>query len=265
MHYTEDALGQIEESVVTMRFRYYDLIMKLGAFGNTLKNERAKEYIAHGVTRRLCVLYRCFENIFKLFPADKAERLTDEARMDLEINLHAFLINTYGIIENLGLSLAFENGILNSGTSEKRTKNEIGLFKSKFRKQLNSTLRDYLRRSESTSWYNDYAKNYRDALAHRIPPYIPPSGLDKEEQKQFEQLNRELTSLSKQGYSERYSVIIDQLTNLGKASPFYVHSFSENAKPVYIHPQMIADFRTIEELIEVTISNFYVNSEKQDG
>ncbi len=259
MHYTAGDLNQIESEVPNIRIKYYDLVMKLGTFASAMKNERAKEYITNGVTRRLFVVYRCFENIFSLFPANRSAKLPDEERLDLEINLHAFLINTYGIIENIALAIALENGLIASGKSEKDSKGDIGLFKKDFRKKLSPGLRTYLSKSKVGIWYNEYAKNFRDALAHRIPPYVPPSGLNKEEQARFSELNAKLGTLSKQGYCEQYAAILEEIGNLGKASPFYVHSFSEKSKLVYLHPQMIADFVTIEEIIENVLANFYIS------
>ena len=261
MHYTAKALKEIENAVSELRFRHIKVVEVVSIFGNKLRSDRAKEYMTNGVLRRLFILYRCIENIFRLFPANRAEKLTDEERYDLEINLHCFLINIYGISENLGLSMAFVNGLIGEGVSERSKRNEIGLFNSKFRKIVNPILRKYLDESKIADWYNEYAKSYRDALTHRIPPYVPPSGLNNEEQKEFAALNDRLSNLSKNAYSEKYSQIIDKMYNLDKASPFYTHSFSEKAKLVYLHPQIIADFRTVEELINIATSNFIFNED----
>ncbi len=256
MHYTEEALEQINKEIIEIRSRYHDLIMKISIFSNRIAKERAKEYILHGVMRRLFILYRCLENIITLFPADRVEMLAYEARIDLEINLHCFLINTYGLIENLALAIAIENEIVRDEAEEKRQKNQLGLFKKTLMDRMSPELRDYLNNPQMRSWYHEYARNYRDALAHRIPPYVPPSGLNKEERLQFEKLNKELAELSKQGYSQRYSEIIEEQSSLGIASPFYLHSLLEKAKPLYLHSQVIADYRTIEELIAMVIANF---------
>jgi hypothetical protein len=258
MHYTDKALKDIVSAISELRFNHINLIQKLGPFAETLHNERAKEYILHGVLRRLFILYRCIENIFRIFPADRVEKLTDDERGDLEINMHCFLINTYGIIENLGLSIAFENGMIDVGVSEQSKRNEIGLFNRKFKSKVNPVLKAYLNNSKIHDWYNEYAKNYRDALVHRIPPYVPPSVLDKDDKKEFITLNEKLAALSKNGYSKEYSETIDKMVKVGKNSPFYVHSFFEKAKPIYLHPQIIADLRTVEELINVVIANYKV-------
>ena len=262
MHYTPTALAKIEQQIHSLRFKHYDLVMNLQAFSGKMNNARAIEYLSNGVTRRLFIINRCVENIFRLFPPSRAEKLTNEDRLYLEISLHAFLINTYGVIENLALSLAFENELVSSAKPERQATYSVGFFKNDFREKLSPRLRTYLSGAKMLSWCNDYAKNFRDALAHRIPPYVPPSGLGKRDQRRFKKLSDSLTVLSKQGYSERYTATIDELVGLGKASPFYVHSFSEKSHFVYLHPQVIADFNTLEDLIKRVLKYFYVKPKK---
>ena len=47
---------------------------------------------------------------------------------------------------------------------------------------------DYLNSEPIINWYSDYSKNYRDALAHRIPLYVPPSVLNKDDEKEYFEL-----------------------------------------------------------------------------
>jgi len=160
---------------------------------------------------------------------------------------------------NLALALAVENNVLPPGNSEKDVRSSIGLFKKDFQRRLRPRLRTYLSRQKLVNWYDGYAKNFRDALAHRIPPYVPPSGLNKKERTRFRKLNQTLEELGKQGYSEKYSAVLEEQLGLGSASPFYVHSFSEESNFVYLHPQILADFRTVEEMIEKVLRNFFTN------
>ncbi len=256
MHYPDEVLGELSEKFSQLRFKYIDLTIKLGSFVSTLKSERAREYINHGVMRRLFILYTCIGNIFSLFPPGREDKLDEEDRKNVEINLHAFLINVYGIVENLGLSIASENGIATDNKSEKRMKADMGLFKPSFQERLAAPLKDYLSGPEIGRWYHEYVVNYRDALAHRIPPYIPPSALDEQDQKAYKKLTDRLVTLSQKGHSEEYSKTIDEIENLGKANPLYLHSFTEKSKPLYLHAQIVTDFVTLEELITKVIGNF---------
>jgi len=44
----------------------------------------------------------------------------------------------------------------------------------------------------------------------------------------------------------------------------FVHSFSENAVPLYLHPQVLADFNTIEQLLNIAMKNFLVSGPSED-
>ncbi len=253
MYYTKKALHEIEDAFTELKNRHIKLVEKLYLFTAILHNLRAKEYFQHGVLRRLFLINKCIENMFRIFPANREEKLSEEEHYDVEINLHCFLINIFGIIENIALSMAFENGIFAKAASEKSNNIkisllEISLFKDKFRSMVSPKLKAYLDNSKISDWYKQYAKNYRDALAHRIPP----CGLNKEERAEFISLQKKIATLN----PDEYSMTINKMHELGKAIPFYVHSFSEEAKKIYLHPQIIADFRTVEELLYVIINNF---------
>ena len=256
-HFTDKALEEIFSAYSEVQNRDSKLTIKIYTFTSRLENERAIEFMQHGVNRRLGVIYRCLENIFTTFPPNRIELLDRNDRLDVEINLHAFLINVYGIIESTGLALAHENDLIGEESDHKLPAQKISLFKRRFRRLLNPNLCAYLRRSTTTQWFNEYAKNYRDALAHRIPPYVPPSALKDEEARRYKFLEKEASRLRKEGNFEQIEAIQNEQNRLGKANPLFVHSFSEEAKPVYLHPQLIADFRTVEELVDTAISNFY--------
>jgi len=98
-------------------------------------------------------------------------------------------------------------------------------------------------------------------LAHRIPPYVPPATLNDEQCLNFKKLDQEIERSLKEGKFERASELQDEQEKLGKSNPLFVHSFSEKAKLVYLHPQLIADFSTVEELLKIVIAEFYSKSE----
>ena len=51
-----------------------------------------------------------------------------------------------------------------------------------------STLADYLAPGDTQKWHSEYAKEYRDALAHRIPLYVPLFRLTDDDKKRFEEI-----------------------------------------------------------------------------
>jgi len=248
MFYSKSNISLVESKLSDLTSKYYDLQMLLYSFIGNMKNQKAIEYLRHGVLRRLIIVYRSINNIFTLFPLKSETRLDNDILNDLEINLHSFLINIYGIIENYGLSLAFEIGYLDSNKVDVRKRNSVCLFKKDFNNYLNNELRSYLRNAEILSWYDEYAKYYRDALAHRIPPYIPPASLNDIEQEQFNEYDKQLTGASKRNDLKCYSEILNKMSKIGSPNFLFVHSFSENVRPVHLHSQVICDFLTIDDL-----------------
>jgi hypothetical protein len=114
-------------------------------------------------------------------------------------------------------------------------------------------------------WYKKYAKNYRDALAHRIPAYVLPAALNDEESLQYSLIEKELEASFANGDYDKIEELQKAQASLGRSNPLFVHSFSEQAVPMYLNPQLLADFSTIEELINVAIENFYSKGIDQVG
>lgn len=238
----------------TLPKKYYELLRAIRSFAEETKTERAKEFLLHGVGRRLVIINRCIVNIFTIFPPERIEKLADNERHDANINLHAFQINIYGIIDNLGLCVAYEKNIIDNARTEKEQRHEVGLFKTKFLKKLNGKFYEYFSKGKIKNWFKQYASDYRHALAHRIPAYIPPAGINEEEVTKHDELEVQLNEISKTGYLEQISAIWDKMDQLGKATPLFTHSFSEKSKIVLLHPQLLVDFLTIEEIINFVLT-----------
>jgi len=101
------------------------------------------------------------------------------------------------------------------------------------------------------AWYRNYSKNFRDALAHRIPIYVPPSVLSEKEAKRLDHLQAQIAKLdfNNLGDIEMGEGLLDQQAQLGRASPTFGHLPSEEGKSVYLHAQVIVDYLTIEEIV----------------
>src|SRR3546814_1974372 len=77
-----------------------------------------------------------------------------------------------------------------SPSGQPLNRNDIGLRpkSKKVRASLPQELQDYL--SGHDEWFR-YLENYRDALAHRVPLYIPPRGLGPAEQEEHNRIASE--------------------------------------------------------------------------
>lgn len=169
MTYSLENLAEINKKYLKINHTYDNLLLRLMFFQQTLKKEKAHEYLMQGVGRRLKTLARCINNIFITFPPNQVEHLSKEALTDIDINLHAFFINVAGVFDNLAWVFVYENGLLGKSKEGRIPRNRVGLFYEETQKHLKTELRDYLNTDSMKSWYESYSKNYRDTLAHRIP------------------------------------------------------------------------------------------------
>jgi hypothetical protein len=86
--------------------------------------------------------------------------MSNDKRADVEINLHAFLINIHGVPDNLAWAYLLERGI-------PLKPNRVGLFNTEHTQpHLPQEVREYLNSSKIIGRHRNYAKNFRDALAH---------------------------------------------------------------------------------------------------
>jgi hypothetical protein len=123
----------------------------------------------------------------------------------------------------------------------------IGLTPShiRVRHTLSNEFQNYL--TENDAWFG-HLENYRHALAHRIPLYIPPRQLDDQDAAEYRRLEQAIADAI--GDIRRYEELRGQQNRLGRFNPVIMHSYGERANPVLVHPQMICDFSTVIEIGE---------------
>src|SRR5690349_15089100 len=102
MRLSTKALTEVatEYPLVLDRFRDFKLYA-LTELASSLKVEKAREYLLHGVGRRVKTIERCLVNVFTTFPPERTEILPREAVSDVIINLQAFVTNVYGVFDNV--------------------------------------------------------------------------------------------------------------------------------------------------------------------
>ena len=249
MAYDEENIKKIKEGYAEIDNIHRELMLKLSHLRLKLTNENACEYLMQGVCRRLNILTKCLHNIFKIYPVEKTDLIPRDDLTDLDINLHAFFVNISGMFDNLGWIFVFENDLSGSPKKGKINKHGVGLFNEKTQEHLRHELNEYLKSDRMQSWYSEYSKNYRDALAHRIPLYVPPSALNEDEQQKYIEFEKQLLDFSSSEAISQHDEIIEKQSQLGRACPLFAHSLSEGNKPLFLHAQVIADFMTIDEIV----------------
>ena len=152
------------------------LDLTLLALGNATSGAlpvRSIEHLSQGAGRRVGILAHCLTTIFEKFPPGSAAPLERPVLYDVQVAHHAFVVNLYGFFENLAWAFILRHALETKVGGRKN----IGLFLKSTQRLLPVPIRDYLASPTMVAWHNDYLKNYRDALAHRVPLYIPPSAI----------------------------------------------------------------------------------------
>ncbi len=215
------------------------------------KNEKAIEYLSQGVGRRIKTTRRCLENVFNIFPPERTQLLEIEELNDLQINLHAFVMNVYGILDNIAWVYMLEQGRASTTTGDRTS---VGLFNKRTQQHLSESLRSYLN-SKLLSWFEEYAKNYRDALAHRIPLYVPPYTVRPQDSVKWQELGSRIQLAITKGDITEVSRLRAEQDSLGTICGAFSHLLSDNARPLLLHHQMICDALTVSELIEKVVAD----------
>ena len=201
------------------------------------------------------LLRRCLSNVFVLFPPSTAKPLPSDDLDEVQISLHAFVMNLYGLFENLAWAFVLRHD-LEAKIGDRRG---IGIFLKSTQQHLPSVLNTYLTSKTMVTWHKDYLKNYRDALAHRIPLYIPPSVFTPEEGERFNALEQEKLDCLNSRNLDRFDQIRVEQAALGSPCFMFLHSFEGEGspKPVQLHPQMLCDAKTVLEFGALYFSHWH--------
>lgn len=210
------------------------------------QNAGAREHADHGFSRRLGSLVRSIERVFEILPPDRLDIPSRDETEDATLNIQAFVMNAFGCCENLAWIWVLERGIRESDGSEIPA-GRIGLGPKyrAVRRSFSQEFRDYL--GARRAWF-DNLKNFRDALAHRIPLYIPPFLVAPEDGDRWAALGAEANAALLRGDLEREAELKAEQDNLTWFDPVMTHSLSEGAKVIIFHSQLLADFSTVHEI-----------------
>jgi hypothetical protein len=250
MPYSAEQIEELDMNFVTAGSDLLELYGNTVQFGQALGSEKAKEHLLQGVARRLFVLRRCLIKVFELFPVSATAPIGSDQLYEVQIYLHAFVINLYGIFDNYAWSFIHHHG-LEADFDDPR---KVGLFKNRVQRYLPDEIRNYVQAQGIRDWHRDYLTNYRDALAHRIPLYVPPSVLNPDQEARFRALEGEINIASQARDWDRRDMLFAEQSQVGTPCFSFVHSFSGTGKvrDVLLHPQMLCDSMTV-----VAFGNLY--------
>lgn len=204
----------------------------------------AREMMQHGVSRRFSNLEHTLGRVFEVIPPE-ADAPSPRDLQDATAFLQAFVINIFGVVDNLAWLWALEADVRDRGQPVHRMRIGFTPDHLVMRASVSERTRSCLERADR--WFG-YQEDYRHALAHRIPLYIPPSTVDEADVEEFQRL--ESVAIAKGPGSEHWTEMLGALRKLGTFEPLIMHSYGEGARPIKFHGQMINDFATVTEIGE---------------
>ncbi len=204
------------------------------------ESDRAREFAFNGFARRLKIMARCATRVFEILPPDLQGLPARSHLDDAEIQIQAFVFNTSGSLDNLAWIWV----------SERRLdipRSRVGLAPNNkdVRQSLSPEFRDFLGRFDQ--WF-DFIEDYRHSLAHRIPLYIPPYVVRTCDEEGYSSLGARMLAALTRGDFDEYDRLEGEQERLAVFQPHIMHSFGEQARPVWFHAKLIADFLTVDEI-----------------
>jgi hypothetical protein len=97
------------------------------------------------------------------------------------------------------------------------------------------------------AWF-DSLKDFRDALAHRIPLYIPPFMVDPDDDDAYAASDQAASQALHAGDLPAYAQHTASRDALRHFKPVMAQDLQANPNLIVFHPQLIVDLNTINEL-----------------
>lgn len=172
---------------------------------------------------------------------------------DAQINLHAFNMNLYGLFDNLAWAFVLHLDLLSAVGDRKK----VGFFLFATKRFFPPALRGLADHAKMNTWHGEYLKDFRDALAHWIAPYIPPATYSNEDESEYIALEQQWLESIKMRDWNRAEGISRRQASLGSPCFVFAHSFTaERRRILYLHPQLIADAKTAAEVCSLFFQNW---------
>lgn len=246
MLFSQDQLDELDRARSEVLGKFADLREKY--FNRPYQISRANEYATQGFGRRLGLLVQCINRVFEILPPDREKMPSREDVIDATVYIQAFTFNTIGCCDNLAWVWVLEKTVLlNDGTLLELQPKKVGLARNyvDLRRSFSQTFISYLDSLEP--WFT-HIKEFRDALAHRIPLYIPPYTLAPDHLEEYERLGAAANEAARLRDFAEYDRLTAEQDALGRFQPWVTHSLDEDAPLVAFHFQLLTDFNTIDEI-----------------
>jgi hypothetical protein len=244
MFFAQAALQSLENDFAAMPMRRDEVLDAL--LSRTYQVPRAWEFAAHGVSRRLKTMTHCIGNVFGILPPEREDHPSMDELTDAIIYIQAFIFNAFACLDNLAWIWVCEKK-LTTERGEPIPAGKVGLGKrcKLVRRSLPLGVRKHLKSIDP--WF-DHLENFRHALAHRIPLYIPPYVVAEKDLAAYQLLHAQKAKARRRGNERKYAQLDAKQKALTRYQPEMVHSVTDKSKRIVFHPQLLSDFKTICEL-----------------
>ncbi|MGB8278953.1 MAG: hypothetical protein WCF20_13625 [Methylovirgula sp.] len=208
---------------------------------------RAAEHASHGFGRRISLLATAARKVFEFLPPESVEIPSDQTRNSAELSLQAFILNVFGGIDNLAWVWFYETRLCDVTPRIRDVQVGLGPRCVRLRQSFGSDFQTYL---EGLNDWFEGMQGYRHALAHRIPLYIPPYTVPDRNRAAYDEVTQKIWTAKRERNHHEMERLRAKQMSLATFSPIMMHSFEENATPIFFHSQLLADFLTVEEIAQ---------------
>lgn len=238
--FSSRALRHLHDEIDGLRMKHDDLQVEL--FNIRLSDAEANNYLRYGVQRRLSIIESSVQTIFDELPPEQVEIPESRVIDNVTICLHANIFNVFGLLDCLAHIWAKElNVLLPDGSNFPDSQIGFSKKQKKFRSELTPRLLEHL--NSIQSWFH-YLENYRHALAHRIPPYVPPYMVDPSDEEKYVRLRKKQ---SRTRNTEDRKALEEEIRAICHFKAMLVPNVGDH-RETFFHPQLLTDFLTVSEL-----------------
>src|SRR5271154_4124473 len=190
MFYSQQQVEQLTNELATIAQKYQGLLFSI--HDRQYQTARSREFAMHGFMRRLGTLRRCIERVFHILPPGSDDIPSVAAREDATVAIQAFVFNVFGCLDNLASIWVEEKAVRKAdGTRLSQGSIGFGVKYTRVRQSFSDQFRAYLASRED--WFS-YLDDFRHALAHRIPLYIPPHAVSPDNQAAYQALEQQIAA-----------------------------------------------------------------------